>query len=30
MQEQLPGGDPDKSAERVERPKGGPQGECSE
>jgi hypothetical protein len=30
MQEQLPGADPDKSARRVERPEGGPQGERSE
>ena len=30
MQEQLPSGDPDKSAQRVERPEGGPQYERSE
>jgi hypothetical protein len=30
MQEQLPSADPDKSAQRVERPEGGPQGERSE
>ena len=29
MQEQLPSADPDKSAQRVERPEGGPQGERS-
>ena len=30
MQEQLPSGDPDKSAQRVERPEGGPQAERCE
>ena len=30
MQEQLPSGAPDKSAQRVERPEGDPQGERSE
>ena len=30
MQEQLPSEEPDKSAQRVERPEGGPQGERSE
>jgi hypothetical protein len=30
MQEQLPSGDPDNSAQRVERPEGDPQGERSE
>ena len=30
MQAQLPSADPDKSAQRVERPEDGPQGERSE
>ena len=30
MQEQMPSGDPEKSAQRVERPEGAPQGERSE